>query len=79
MEKQNLRGCLNIYQIYKKVLFLIIDTEMVFKFEFADVTRVKALVITWIVLPDEIKIEFSSDNGTWDVAKNWYRYRVNFL
>jgi len=39
------------------------NSEMVFKFEFSDIFRVKTLKITWIVVPDEIKIEYSSDNS----------------
>ena len=52
---------------------------MVFKFEFSDIFRVKTLKITWIVVPDEIKIEYSSNNSMWEVGKNWYRFKVFFF
>ena len=38
---------------------------MTFKVEFRDVTRVKTVEITWIIVPNEIKIEYSSDNSFW--------------
>jgi hypothetical protein len=42
--------------------------------DFSEIYRVKSIKITWIIVPNEIKIEYSSDNSYWEVGKNWYRF-----
>jgi len=52
--------------------------EIVFKVEFGNISRMKAVTIQWLFLPDEIKIEYYTDPKlmVWDVAKGWYRLQA---
>ena len=55
---------------------LYLDTEIVFKIQLKEITRIKELDIRWGTMPKLVKIEYSQDNEAFDVGKFWYKLKV---